>query len=29
MKWEVVTFVECQGCDYKRTKLRRTKGRVS
>jgi len=26
MRWEVVTLVECRGCDYKRTKTQKNKG---
>jgi len=25
-RWEVVTLMECRGCDYKRTKTRKNKG---
>jgi len=26
MRWEVVTFVECRGCEYKGTKTQENKG---
>ena len=26
IKWEVVTLVECRGCDYKRTKTQENQG---